>query len=406
MTRTFTRAELHALVWSRPIAHLAKDFGLSDGALHNVCVKHAIPKPPPGWWTRHSAGKAVKVTPLPNPEVDAVIRIQGKVPNNEPSPVSAAHEQAPARTTLAAPPAKPDPIVAATIVALRKAKPARDEILVRSRGNRLLRCEVCPASIDRVQIILERLAAAASTQGFRLVAAHDGAAFIGNTVSVSVSLKEVVKRSKHVPTPEEAALLEAWRRKQAVAFEATRYPVPVLKRPDIPEWDTVSIGQLRLELEPVQVVGSDPPRRSFNDGKHQRLEDLADEIAVAIVTVAAAKVDTARRKAEAEQARLDARQRRLDRLRAAHIEERRLKGVTQLMGEAAELLQLQQLLAQLQSAPAPDPGSRVATMLLWVEDRIVALEASLSPAELEERLSINSLFGDKDDRDFTPPLGF
>ena len=127
---------------------------------------------------------------------------------------------------------------------------------------------------------------------------------------------------------------------------------------------------------------------------------------MAIVTVAAAKVDTARRKAEAEQARLDARQRRLDRLRAAHIEERRLKGVTQLMGEAAELLQLQQLLAQLQSSPALDPGSRVATMLLWVEDRIVALEASLSPAELEERLSINSLFGDKDDRDFKPPLGF
>ena len=67
MTRTFTRAELHALVWSRPIAHLAKDFGLSDGALHNVCVKHAIPKPPPGWWTRHAAGKAVKVTPLAQP---------------------------------------------------------------------------------------------------------------------------------------------------------------------------------------------------------------------------------------------------------------------------------------------------------------------------------------------------
>lgn len=64
MSKTFTRDEFYELVWSKPMTHLAKDFALSDGALHKICRKHDIPNPPLGWWAKKEAGKPVKRTPL------------------------------------------------------------------------------------------------------------------------------------------------------------------------------------------------------------------------------------------------------------------------------------------------------------------------------------------------------
>src|SRR3546814_15091769 len=60
MSRVFTREEFYDLVWSKPMTHLAKEFALSDVALHKVCKKHNIPNPPLGWWGQKAAGKPVK----------------------------------------------------------------------------------------------------------------------------------------------------------------------------------------------------------------------------------------------------------------------------------------------------------------------------------------------------------
>ena len=68
MTQKFTRAEFYDLVWSKPLTHLAKEFGVSDVALHKLCRKHDIPKPPVGYWAKVAAGKRVKQTPLPAPK--------------------------------------------------------------------------------------------------------------------------------------------------------------------------------------------------------------------------------------------------------------------------------------------------------------------------------------------------
>lgn len=43
MSQRFTRQEFYELVWSKPMTHLAKDFRLSDVALHKICRKHDIP---------------------------------------------------------------------------------------------------------------------------------------------------------------------------------------------------------------------------------------------------------------------------------------------------------------------------------------------------------------------------
>jgi hypothetical protein len=49
MSNAFTREELFELVLSKPLTRLAKQFGLSDVALHKICKKLMIRNPPLGW---------------------------------------------------------------------------------------------------------------------------------------------------------------------------------------------------------------------------------------------------------------------------------------------------------------------------------------------------------------------
>src|SRR3546814_18400598 len=65
MAQKFSRSEFYELVWSKPMTHLAKEFGLSEGALHKICRKHDVPNPPLGWLAKHAAGHKVNRTPLP-----------------------------------------------------------------------------------------------------------------------------------------------------------------------------------------------------------------------------------------------------------------------------------------------------------------------------------------------------
>src|SRR3546814_2566640 len=96
MSRTFTREELYELVWSKPMTHLAKDFALSDVALHKICRKHAIPNPPLGWWAKKAAGKPVKRTPLPRLKrgIGGKITIAGGELRQEAELIAAARENA------------------------------------------------------------------------------------------------------------------------------------------------------------------------------------------------------------------------------------------------------------------------------------------------------------------------
>lgn len=50
--QTFTRREFYDLVWSKPITKTCGDLGVSDVAVHKICAKHDIPKPPRGHWVK------------------------------------------------------------------------------------------------------------------------------------------------------------------------------------------------------------------------------------------------------------------------------------------------------------------------------------------------------------------
>jgi hypothetical protein len=62
---SLSREQLYELVWSKPMQHLAKDYGVSDRAMAKFCARMQVPVPPRGYWARKRAGNKVDRPPLP-----------------------------------------------------------------------------------------------------------------------------------------------------------------------------------------------------------------------------------------------------------------------------------------------------------------------------------------------------
>src|SRR5262249_16006870 len=116
--------------------------------------------------------------------------------------------------------------------------------------------------------------------------------FKSETESIDFSISELVKREKHVVTDAERAKEEAWQRKRDLAARRNGWDSVYFDRPQFPESDCHPTGQLSSEVEQVYVLGGGTaPRRSFRDAKIQRLENMASEIGVGLVVLAAAKTE-------------------------------------------------------------------------------------------------------------------
>lgn len=59
------RDELYHIVWSEPMMHAAKRFGVSGSYLARVCTMLNVPRPPQGYWAKLAVGKAQPPPPLP-----------------------------------------------------------------------------------------------------------------------------------------------------------------------------------------------------------------------------------------------------------------------------------------------------------------------------------------------------
>lgn len=52
-----SKEDLAILVWEKPTAQIAKDFGVSDKAVEKWCKSYGIEKPPRGYWIKKAHGK-------------------------------------------------------------------------------------------------------------------------------------------------------------------------------------------------------------------------------------------------------------------------------------------------------------------------------------------------------------
>lgn len=402
MARVFTREQFYELVWSKPMTHLAKEFAISDVALHKICKKHEIPNPPLGWWAKKAAGKRVKQIPLPEAKAETADRITIASADLGRESLALANVREQAR--ILASEGRDDqaepihPIIDRTVAKLRKAKPS-DIGIVSADDAGLTKCEVASPSIGRLAVILPRVVRAASLQGFELVADGGSAHFKSETENIGFSIAETVKREKHVLTDAERAKEEAWERKRDLAARRNSWGNVFLDKPRFAEWDFHPTGRLSFEFERVYLFGSAVPRRSFRDAKVQRLENMASDIGVGVL--AAAKTEQ-RLKREAEQRRIEEEWRRRElAARVKHIEDRRAAGLGAILVELDELDRLRRLISMLAEEVPAEPTPRLSAFLAWAKDHLAKREGRLSAQALEDRFATEHLFGDDDDHDFT-----
>ncbi|HEY7301778.1 MAG TPA: hypothetical protein VH684_28135 [Xanthobacteraceae bacterium] len=406
MARVFTREQFYELVWSKPMTHLAKEFAISDVALHKICKKHGIPNPPLGWWAKKAAGKRVKQIPLPEAKAGTADRIT--IANADLSRESLALANVREQARILASESSDDqavpthPIVDRTVAKLRKAKPS-DIGIVAADGVGLVKCEVASPSIDRLAVILPRIVRAASLQGFELVAGNGSAQFESATEAIAFSVTETIRREKHVLTDAKRAKEEAWQRKRDRAARRNPWNHIFFDKPQFSEWDYHPTGRLSFELEQVYVFGrGSSPRRSFRDAKVQRLENMASDIAVGLAVLAAAKTEQ-RLEREAEQRRIEEERRRRElAARAKHIEARRTAGLAAILTELDELDRLRRLFLMLDAEVSAEPTPRLLTFLAWAKEHLAKRETRFSAQALEGRFAAERLFGDTDDHAFVP----
>ena len=92
-----------------------------------------------------------------------------------------------------------NPIVGRTVAQLRKAKPSSIDGLVTVEGLNVIKVSVAPASIDRLELALNRIAAAAEALGITLVRGEKATNFQCDGETIGFSISEGVRREKHVP---------------------------------------------------------------------------------------------------------------------------------------------------------------------------------------------------------------
>jgi hypothetical protein len=394
------------------MTHLAKEFALSDVALHKICKKHDIPNPPLGWWAKKAAGKTVKQTPLPKAKAGTSDRITIAAGELRPEPELIATARENARLLASSIDAEvvlpTNPIVDRTISQLRKAKPSSINGLVTVEGLNVVKVNIAPASIDRLELALGRIAAAAEALGIKLARGEKSASFQYEGETIGFSISEGVRREKHVPTEKELAEQEAARKRRARrwnnpgSWDDDDFSFSSLRGP---EWDYYPTGQLVFELEQSYLLGGSP-RRSFKDAKVQRIENMASDIAVGIAVLAAAKKDDQVKREEQARHREEERRLRELALRRDHIAERRGKALDEVLEEMASLDRLRRLVANLRGEEMSGSTGRVAEFLGLAERRLASREAALSTDGLEQRFEKQKLFGDDDDHAFRPPYGY
>jgi len=412
MARVFTREEFYNLVWEKPLTQLAKEFALSDVALHKICKKHNIPHPPVGWWAKKAAGKAVRRAILPKTRAgtpDKVTIAAGEV-RAESDLIATARENARLAVTTVDESSEgiADPIVDRTLAQLRKGKPSKTDGLVSIEGLNVIQAKVAPSSVDRLALALKRLVAATTALGIRIERGEKGAVFLCDGETVGFSIAETIRREKHVSTAKELAEEEARQKRLE-----RRWRNPARWDDDDvgfnwnlpPEWDYHPTGQIAFELEHKYLLGTSP-RRLFKDAKIQRLENMASDIAVGIAVMAAALKDDRLKREEQERQREEARRQRELLLRQKHIAERRNAALDEVLEEVAALDRLRRLVTGLQSQPIDGAGERVGKFLELAERRLRTREIALSAEGLEKRFMEGKLFGEDDDHDFKAPYSY
>lgn len=374
--RTVSRDELYQQVWSKPMTKVASGYGVTSTALKKTCNRHKIPTPERGYWAKLEHDKPVRRVSLPkltDARLDQV-RISGTSAPNLPEQVSKAGMEARERLTKVSGPAaagatnflvEEPPILAATRRAVSKARPdAAGFTNVQGRG--IVSLKIAPGSADRALQLLSRLFAFAETEGYRSKVSDTGLELATEDVSIAFGIEERPSKTPHVPN---AAELK--RRDDNLRYGISKDPWP--------KYDYSPSGRLSIVIYANSWSGL---RRTWSDGKTQKVEAMLPEIIAGLVEHGALLRERRRAAEESERKRLEAEARRKREEAFKTREKRRLEFVDAVHEQLLERSKLSAVLAHLDQ-PAVDGKNPAENISAWIRRRIQQIDALTSPEFLD-----------------------
>ncbi len=357
MTQTrirLTRAELYEKVWATPMRTLAKEFGLSDVGLAKVCRKHNTPVPPVGYWRRKETGHKVSRPSLPaskdgqesldiyvrerlRPEFEALVR---QVAPNVAIPSELSH-----------------PLVLRSEKLLGRGKVNQRGLLISKNGavsHILVSREQLPRALGILNALLLALeergqpASWPKAEGALLTVGIDGEA-------VRFSLSEVTDSVPHVSTPSEVK--HSWM---------------------APKHDYKLTGRLQLQLDNLPSYMG-PIRRTWSDGKQQRIENCIGDFIIGL-SVASAAIKKHRQEVEERERRwAEERKQEEEERRKAEEHKRKAEFVTELIGNWEEAARLREFVKAIeertaQSAFTDDEKADIQQVVDWTKEYADSLD--------------------------------
>lgn len=386
----------------------ATELGISPSTLSTLARRLGLPLPRVGHWMKKTVGKE---QPTPEYPVDASLdedlydlaappkrrltRLrQGKeavvpdaahiVPDNEPGEGSAPRVEKGELVPVGNQPEEHRKI-AGTRSAIQKNR-SPDRTSIGGRGK--FRLLVASASGERACAILDRLVSAVETNGWLIEGGEQGYAVVADGETIGFMIEEKLDRVPHVVTAAELKEKAEYDRKCALADRGIGHRP--WRAPVIPEHDHVPNGELILKFDHDYAMGG--IRRSFSDGKRQRLEDLVPSIVVSLERCAAAI--RARREEQERWKRewAEKEERRKDLERQVRVEGYRIKFLQRQIERKREIDGLADLISGWEANDVADPG--FCELLEFARLYREWLAAKIAPSAIAERIAELKLMDD------------
>ena len=301
------RNELYDLVWSTPMIHAAKRFGISDVALRKTCVRHDVPTPPLGYWAKLAHGKKVRQPALPalkpnvRDHIHLLARPQVEVPPTIVKAAEGAHaREAAATAKIVVPSERPNrlhPVALALERSLKKSA-SDSEGFLQASGPGLPNVKVGRNTMLRATILVDSLLKALLSRGYGVVEGEHGVQLHIDAEVFILTLSETRDRRPHVP--DKADL------KAQAEFDDRRRRYPTIYTEDkkaYRDWDYYPSGRLTFELKaPHSVRWQGHLAGRWYDRSTKTAESYLND-AVASTVIAAAEIKH-ERAAAAERARV------------------------------------------------------------------------------------------------------
>jgi hypothetical protein len=322
-----TRAELYEKVWATPMRTLAKEFGMSDVGLAKTCRKHNIPVPPVGYWREKET--CYKVTrPLLSAAKDGPEHLDIYVRERLRPEFEELTRRVAPKVVVAS--EISHPLALRSEKLLERGKLSQRGLLVSKNGTLahiLVSTEQLPRALKILNALLLALeekkepASWPKEEGALLAASIDGEA-------VRFSLSELADSTPHVLTAAEAK--HPW---------------------SAPKYEYKLTGRLQLQIVNVPPFMG-PVRRTWADGKQQRIEGCIGDFMVGL-TVAAAAIKKNRQETEERDRQWEEeRKKEEEERRIAEERKRKAELVSELIGSWEEAMRLRKFVKAIEEETA------------------------------------------------------